>query len=204
MRKGALCLVILSTALFLGCSGSTETTPLTVPAAQATAPFHFTGVISAMGTTGPQTVMLQAQATSITPDSQIDELKTILKDKGQTALVNTMYAWSDTAQRGYVRIGPSLGYPIAVVRSKTLPNGGRQVAFVSSRPISFAGAHAGAASTNYPIGIILLTVNSAGKGDGKIYGAMQASFSGEEFDLSSYSGGQPQLVTNVEMTMGGK
>ncbi len=201
MRNGGSRLVILSTALFLGCSLSTQAAP-SVPTAQMALPLKFTGVISAMGSTGPQTVMFQAEATSLSTDAEVAQLKGILAEKGQTDAVNTMYAWSDTNQKGWVRIGPSLGYPIAVIRSKALTNGGRQVAFVSSRPISFAGAWRGAAGTNYPIGIVLITVGPDGKGEGKIYGAIQASIKDGEFDLTSYSGGQPQLVTNVLMTSG--
>jgi len=196
--------LLLLTALILGSSSSpsASTAAPAVPAAQMALPLKISGVISAMGSRGPQTVMLQAEATTLTTDAEIAELKGILADKGQTEAVNTMYAWSDTNQKGWIRIGPSLGYPIAVIRSRTLANGGRQVAFVSSRPISFAGAHAGVASTNYPIGIVLVTVGADGKGEGKIYGAIQASVKDGEFDLSSWSGGLPQLVTSVLMTSG--
>jgi hypothetical protein len=203
MRKGALCLTILCAVLFLGCSSSpSASTAPAVPAAQMAPPLKFTGVITALGAPGPQTVMFQAEATTITTDAEVAQLKEILQQKGQTDAVNTMYKWSDTNQKGWVRIGPSLGYPIAVIRSKTLANGGRQIAFVSSRPISFAGAYTATASTNYPIGIVLITVGPDGKGEGKIFGAIQASIKDGEFDLSSWSGGRPQLVTNVLMTSG--
>ncbi|HUM00750.1 MAG TPA: hypothetical protein VL084_00565 [Thermoanaerobaculia bacterium] len=204
MSKKTLMPLLLLTALIVGCSDSpsASTGAPAVPAAQMAPPLKVTGVISAMGSTGPQTVMLQAEATTLTTDAEIAQLKGILANKGQTEAVNTMYAWSDTNQKGWVRIGPSLGYPIAVIRSKTLANGGRQLAFVSSRPISFAGAYAGVASTNYPIGIVMFTVGADGKGEGKIYGAIQATVKDGEFDLSSYSGGQPQLVTNVLLTSG--
>jgi len=195
-KHAVLPLLLLATAL-PGYAGSPS-----VPAAQMALPLKISGVISAMGTTGPQTVMLQAQANALSTDAEVAQLQTILKEKGQTDLVNTMYAWSDTNEKGWIRIGASLGYPIAVIRSKALPNGGRQIAFVSSRPISFAGAYTSAASTNYPIGLVLFTVGPDGKGEGKIYGAMQASFKDGEFDLASYSGGLPQLVSSVLMTPG--
>ncbi len=203
MSKKSFVPAFLLVAAISGCSGSpSASTAPKVSADQMALPLKFTGVISAMGSAGPQTVMLQAQATALSTDAEVADLKAILRDKGQTELVNTMYSWSDTNQKGWVRIGPSLGYPIAVIRSKALPDGGRQVALVSSRPISFAGAYKQTASTNYPIGIVLFTVDSQGKGDGKIYGAIQASFKGDQFDLSSFSGGLPQLVVNVEMTSG--
>ena len=60
----------------------------------------------------------------------------------------------------------------------------------------------GGSETDYPIGIIEVTVGPDGKGEGKIYGMIQASFKDGELDLSSYSGGRPQLVTNVLLTPG--
>lgn len=203
MKKKVVFPLLRLTLAVLLCSGSPSASKEpAVPAGQMTPPLKISGVITAMGAGGPQTVMLQAQANAISTDAEVAELQGILKQKGQTELVNTMYAWSDTKEKGFIRIGASLGYPIAVIRSKALPNGGRQIAFVSSRPISFAGAYAGTASTNYPIGLVVFTVGPDGKGEGKIYGAMQASFKDGEFDLASWSGGNPQLVASVLMQPG--
>ena len=204
MSKRTLMSLLLLTTVIVGCSGSpsASTGAPAVSPAQMTVPIKVSGVISAMGSTGPQTIMLQAQATNFSTDAEVAQLQGILKDKGQRELVDTLYAWSDKNEKGWVRIGPSLGYPIAVIRSKALPNGGRQIAFVSSRPISFAGMKAGAAATEYPIGIFMVTVGPDGKGEGKIYGMIQAEVKNGEFELSSYSGGLPQLVTNILMTSG--
>jgi len=172
------------------------------PPAPIALPVNFSGVIVPGRYTGSKTFLVQAKATAVSTDAEMAELKKILKDKGQTEVVNTMYRWSDLDPKGSVRLGSSVSYPIAVVRSKALPNGGREVAFVSSRPISFAEAWPGSASMSYPIGIVVFTVDAKGKGEGKIYGAIQASIKDDDFDLSSWSGDLPLLVTNVRMTSG--
>ena len=153
-----------------------------------TVPLNVSGVISSMGSAGPQTIMFQGEVKGFTTDAEVAKFQDILKEKGQRELVDTLYA---SEQKGYVRIGPSRGYPIPVIRSKVLPNGGRRIAFAAARPLSFAGVEAGAAQTDYPIGIIEVTVGPDGKGEGKIYGMIQASFKDGELDLSSYSGDCP-------------
>jgi hypothetical protein len=199
VKKAAAPLLLLATVL-LGCSGSpSASTAPAVPAGQMAPPFRFSGVITTLGTGGPQTLMFQAETSLLSTDAEIGQWDALLRDKGQTALVDALLK---APEKGWVRIGSGLAYSIPVIRAKALPNGGRQIAFASSRPISGAGMFAGAASADYPIGLVEITVGPDGKGKGMIYGMLKAGFKDGQFDLSSYSGGQPQLVSDVLMQVG--
>ncbi|HQR45742.1 MAG TPA: hypothetical protein PLB02_05450 [Thermoanaerobaculia bacterium] len=200
MKKAAAPLLLLATVL-LGCSGSpSASTAPAVPVGQMTPPFRFSGIITTLGTgTGPQTVMLQAEASALSTEVEMGQWDALLQSKGQTALVDALLK---APEKGWVRIGNNIAYSISVIRAKPLPNGGRQVIFASSRPISAAGVFSGQVSADYPIGLVEFTIGPDGKGKGVIYGMLKAGFKDGQFDLSSYSGGQPQLISDVLMQAG--
>ncbi|MFI5180178.1 MAG: hypothetical protein ACHQPI_02175 [Thermoanaerobaculia bacterium] len=196
----ALALLLLPGVLVFGCSDSPSASSGAppVPAAQMPLPLKFSGVLPTLGADGPHTVMFQAQANSLSSDAELAQLQTLFKEKGQTALVDELQV---TGEKGWVRFGLKVAYPIPVIRSTALPGGGRKVVFTAARPISNTAEYSDQIFINYPIGVIELTVGPDGKGEGRLLSPVQAMITKGEFDLKSYSGIAHHLGS-IRMTPG--
>ncbi len=119
---------------------------------------------------GGGTARLVVHIESYSPDEEVLGLAKILAEKGQPGLQEAMF---DLKDRGWVRIGPSLGYPIGVFRSRPTETGRRIIA-LTDRPIQFCEAHRGTRSRDYAFGMIILDLDKDGKGEGKLLPAMKA------------------------------
>jgi hypothetical protein len=128
-------------------------------------------------TTAPVVIHIDQYST----DAEVQKLAGILADKGPDALREALW----DLQKGYIRIGGGLGYPIAVARSR-LEGAGRVVRIMMDRPISFREIASGARSLDYPFSYIELKLDQDGKGEGQMFAAAKVSLAGGTVDIENY------------------
>ena len=128
------------------------------------------------------------------PKEEAQRLTGLLKEKGQDAVIDAM---QDMKQKGWLRIGGSLGYHVAMIRVFPAPGGGRVIRAVTDRPIQFVEAMRALRSRDYPFGIVELTLDSEGKGKGVLIAAASAEVTKEgALEVKNY-GTQPFRIVNV-------
>jgi hypothetical protein len=98
-------------------------------------------------------------------------------------------------EKGYIRVGGSLGYPIAVATSTPTATG-RVIHNMMDRPISFQELASNARSLDYPFSYIELKVGKDGKGEGQMFAAAKISLTAGTVDVENYNF-QPLKLLNV-------
>ena len=98
----------------------------------------------------------------------------LLVEKGQMELHDAL----SKLDKGFIRIGGSLGYPIAVARTRNTDTG-RVVMLIANRPFEGIALVQGLRSADYPFGVVELKLDAKNKGEGQIIGAAQISISKE-------------------------
>jgi len=128
-----------------------------------------------------------------TEDAQVQRLQGILQSKGSNALRDAL--WDQEA--GYIRIGGSLGYPIAAARSHQTPDGGTIVRLMIDRPIAQYEVINNLRTVDYPFAFIEIKLDRTGKGDGELYQAARVRLTGNDtVNVENYSP-QPLKLLNV-------
>jgi hypothetical protein len=132
----------------------------------------YTGTVLSYGTgfntrTVTRTFTLNINGT--TPDQQAQEYLGILQSGGQDDALRAI----QKQDLGRFSVGPNVGVPINVVR-ESVQNGQRRIFIVFERWMQFAELRGGYRSTDYPFGVIEMTVDEAtGKGEGTYIAAAQ-------------------------------
>jgi hypothetical protein len=140
----------------------------------------------------PSTALVVIHIDLYSTDAEVQKLSAILADKGPDALAEALW----DLEKGYIRIGGGLGYPIAVARSR--PDGtGRIVRIMMDRQISFREATSGARSLDYPFSYIEIRLDRDGKGEGQMYAAAKVSLTAATLDIENYSA-LPLKLLNVQ------
>lgn len=116
-------------------------------------------------------------------DEEVRQLKAILAEKGADALSDALW----NLERGYIRIGGGLGYPIAVARSRPADGGGRVIRLMLDRPISFREIWRSSRSLDYPFTYIELALGADGTGEGKMYAAASVEIEDGAVEIENYS-----------------
>lgn len=180
MKSGRACLPItcLLALTLAGAAGAAE---------------RFTGVVVDVGGA--------VRATSAQFTLQIDEysdleeirgLVTVLAEEGQNGLEKELRK----LERGWIRVGPSLGYPISVARSIETEEG-RVIRAVSDRPIQMFEVMRGLRSADYTLGLIEITLGADGKGEGRLIAAAKVEFNKEGTVEIESLGTQPFRLMQV-------
>jgi len=180
-RSKSVMALIISAALALSTAAFAET--------------QFTGTLVApAGTavrTGSAPVVIHID--HYTEDAQVQRLQGILGRKGPDALRDAL--WDQEA--GYIRIGGSLGYPIAAARTHQTPDGGTIVRLMIDRPIAQNEVINNLRTVDYPFAYIEIKLDRTGKGDGEFYQAAKVSLAGKDtVNVENYSP-QPLKLLNV-------
>ncbi|MFL6233804.1 MAG: hypothetical protein ACJ76N_11775 [Thermoanaerobaculia bacterium] len=130
-----------------------------------------------------------------TEDAEVQRLQGILQQKGPNALRDAL--WDQEA--GYIRIGGSLGYPIAAARSHKTPDGGTIVRLMIDRPIAQYEVINNLRTVDYPFAFVEIKLDRNGKGDGQFYQAAKVSMTGnDQLNVENYSP-QPLKLLAVHM-----
>jgi hypothetical protein len=97
-------------------------------------------------------------------DDEIQRLAGVLAEKGPDGLRDLAFE----LDKGWVRIGHSVGFPIAVATRKPTAEGGEKVTVVVDRQVEFRELWRNERSADYPFTYIELTVDRDGKGQGEL------------------------------------
>ncbi len=115
-------------------------------------------------------------------DEEMAELAKILKEQGQDKLLSHMW---DMKSKGYVKIGTSLGYQIAIFRKIKTENG-YIIRAITDRPIQMVENMRGLRTREFPIGIIELNIGPDGKGEGSLIAAAKVFFKDDKLKVELY------------------
>lgn len=181
-RSKSVMALIISAALALSTAAFAET--------------QFTGTLVApAGTavrTGSAPVVIHID--HYTEDAQVQRLAGILQSKGSNALRDAL--WDQEA--GYIRIGGSLGYPIAAARSHPQPDGGTIVRLMIDRPIAQYEVINNLRTVDYPFAFIEIKLDRNGKGEGNFYQAARVRLTGNDSVAVDNYSPQPLKLLNVQ------
>jgi hypothetical protein len=97
-------------------------------------------------------------------DAERDQLKNILKEKGQDALLSALQKLPVV---GYIRTPTSLRWDLRFARQRPSGDGGRMIFLMTDRPMSSWEAWNQSRSVQYPFTLIQLQLDKDGKGVGK-------------------------------------
>ena len=150
--------------------------------------------IGQAGAIAGKTFGVNVYLTGLSSDEQRQELLATLKSKGQDGVVSALEKLPDLG-----RVSPigSVGSGFRYVRAHKTPDGGLQITMATNRPISFGELYNFTRSSQYPIGIVTLSVDKDGNGTGLLYGACKVKFNKKgELDVEHY-GQKPWRLANV-------
>lgn len=104
-------------------------------------------------------------------DEEARELLRVLAEEGPRGLENAMRK----IEKGWIRIGNSLGYPVSVARSFQTETG-RIIRVATDRPVQMFEVWHGLRSLDHPFGVLELTLDADGKGEGRLIAAAEVGF----------------------------
>jgi hypothetical protein len=152
---------------------------------------------TAIGQAGPaagRSFGLTIYITGWTPDQQVIDNLTVLKQKGQDALISAMEKTDDVG-----RVSPTggVGTGLRFARFRKTSNGGLHIVLATNRPITFAELYNDTRSTDYPFSILVLDLDATGKGSGKFAPLCKVKFNKQnQLEVENY-GIKPFRLSNV-------
>lgn len=131
-------------------------------------------------------------------NSTTQRMANVLVEGGQEALVKEL---EKAKTIGRASLSKRVGaFDLKLIRSRKTENG-RQIIGISDRPIGFLEAYAGSRSSDYKVGIIVLSLktNKKGKeiGDGMLLYAAKVKIENGKLDIE-YVGMEPISLTNLK------
>lgn len=132
---------------------------------------------------------------SIDEYAEVEEIRgyvKILAEEGQEALEKAFFK----LDRGYIRVGAALGYPISVARSIDTEEG-RVIRVVTDRPIQMFEVRRGLRSMDYPFGMIEITFGEDGEGEGQLVSASKLEFNDDGVIEMTKLGTRPFKLVQV-------
>ena len=130
----------------------------------------------------PTTLPVVIHIDRYSTDAEIQKLSGILAKKGPDAFRSALW----DLEKGYIRIGNGLGYPIAVATSKPTAQG-RLIRLMMDRQVSFREFASGARSLDYPFSYVEINLGKDGKGEGQMFAAARISLTAGTIDVENYS-----------------
>jgi hypothetical protein len=157
-------------------------------------PDSYSGVaIGTGGTVGGKTVGFNFNVSAYTTDDELQSFATLLKDKGQDALLSVL----QKQDKGRFLPTGSVGTQIAIARKRQ--HGSETIiTIVTARPMSFAELYRSGRSVSYPFGYLQVKINDKGIGTGQIMAAAKLRFDKKsgQYEIESF-GNQYIKATNV-------
>jgi hypothetical protein len=101
-------------------------------------------------------------------------------------------------EKGWVRIGDSLGYPVAIALSEPTDDGGRHILLVADRPIQFFETWNHTRSLDYPFAYFDIKIRKDGTGSGEMSPAAKVHLANGKVLLDSY-GVQPAKLLGARI-----
>ncbi|MEA2564183.1 MAG: hypothetical protein QOH06_5687 [Acidobacteriota bacterium] len=148
------------------------------------------GATTGRSTTVPFSIYIYDYST----DQEVERLAGILSQKGSEALRQELW----DLEKGWIRIGNSLGYPVAVARSQPSENGGRHIVLFADRPIQFFEVWNSLRSQDYPFSYFEMNLGKDGTGTGQMYGAAKIRMATGVLSVESF-GATPAKLLGVRV-----
>jgi len=128
-----------------------------------------------------------------TSDEEVDQLATLLKEKGPDALRGTM----EKLDVGRISPTGSVGNSIAVARKRQVGSD-TIITVVTARVMPFVELYRGGRTKDYPFAFLQVTLNDKGEGNGQIMVAAKIRFDKKKghYEIESY-GNQYIKAVNV-------
>ena len=154
---------------------------------------HYSGVVIATGgMAGGASMWLDMYVDKFTTDEDVVNYLTILKEKGQDALVRVL----EKNDVGRV-VAPTGGNVYLAVARRHESETGTIVRLFTARPMLFLERYQGTRSTGYPISLIELMLDKDGNGQGAVIAAAKVKITNNnQFELESF-GNQYIKIANV-------
>lgn len=131
-----------------------------------------------------------------TTDEQAKAFLDTLRENGPDALVK---AFGKTKDVGRVSPTGFVGNSFRYARWRPTQGGGMHIVMVTDRPMRFWEVYNNGRSTTYPFGIIVLNVDSTGKGTGTLAPICKVKFNKKgELEIENY-GQKPLRLVNVRV-----
>lgn len=144
--------------------------------------------------TGSAAQTIQIEITRWSTDGERDRLLTILKEKGESALLSGL---QKLPKVGNFRTPNSLGYDLHFARQHPWGDGGRRIFIATDRYINFWEVANQTRSTQYPFTFIEMRLDNHGHGEGKLSIAMKVTEENNQLVLENYAN-QPVMLTAIK------
>jgi len=180
-----IALLILGAALIIS--------PLLCQEAQMKPEAYSGTAIGTGGVAGGKSIGFDFRINRYTSDEEIDQLATLLKEKGPDVLRRAM----EKLDVGRINPTGSLGNQIAVARKQQVGSD-TIITIVTARTMPFAELYRGGRTTDYPFGFLQVKLNDKGEGTGQIMVAAKIRFDKKKghYEIESY-GNQYIKAVNV-------
>jgi hypothetical protein len=145
------------------------------------------------GSMGGKTLNFDFRITRYATDEEVDQLATLLKEKGQDALRREL----EKLDAGRINPVMTTGNQIALAR-KRQAGSDTIITIVTARDMSFFELNSMSRTKEYPFGFLQVKLNAKGEGSGQIMAAANLRFNKKKghFELESY-GNQYIKAVNV-------
>jgi hypothetical protein len=145
------------------------------------------------GNVGGKSIGFDFRVTRYTTDEEVDQLATLLKEKGTDALRRAM----EKLDVGRINATGSTGNQIAVAR-KRQDGSDTIITIVTARIMPFTELYRGGRTTDYPFGFLQVKLNEKAEGSGQIMAAAKIRFDKKKghYEIESY-GNQYIKAVNV-------
>ena len=160
---------------------------------QATQEAYSGTAIGTGGAAGGKSIGFDLRINRYTTDEEVDQLATLLQQKGPDALRRAM----EKLDVGRINPTGSVGNQIAVAR-KRQDGSDTIVTVVTARIMPFVELYRGGRTTDYPFGFLQLKLNDKGEGTGQIMVAAKIRFNQKKghYEIESF-GNQYIKAANV-------
>jgi hypothetical protein len=170
--------------------------------ARFTLPLQFSGTaFGQAGAAAGKSFSFTVFITDWTTDQQVKDFLDTLRENGPDALVK---AFDKTKDVGRVSPTGFVGNSFRFARATPTQGGGTHIVMVTDRPMTFWERYNNVRSTQYPFGIIVLDVDSTGKGTGTLAPICKIKFNKKnELEVEHY-GQKPLRLANVRLEKSGE
>lgn len=143
---------------------------------------------------GPAAQTVEIAITRWSTDAQRDRLLTVLKEKGEDALLSELQKMPKV---GYIRTPTSLGYDLRFARQTPYGDGGRRIFIATDRYINYWEVTNNTRSKDYPFTLIEMRLDNHNQGEGKLSIATKVTADDNQIVLEDYAN-QPVMLKNIK------
>jgi hypothetical protein len=143
---------------------------------------------------GPRAQTIQIEITRWSTDGERDRLLTVLKEKGEKALLSELQKMPKV---GSFRTPNSLAYDLHFARQHPFGDGGRRIFIATDRYVNFWEVANQARTLEYPFTLIEMRLDNHGEGEGKLSVATKVTQEEDQLVLENYAS-QPVMLKQVK------